>query len=98
MEIKVLDGEHVEVVVSQDGKQVEIIDPRTRNTLTLRPGTYEIGLLQGGNDLRVTPEKVTLRRGKKVIVEVSRRPPMRRHRKTRRTRRSIRKRLWWTRK
>ena len=75
LEIKVSDGEDVEVVVSQDGKQVEIIDTRTRTTLKLRPGAYELHLVKGGNDLRITPENVTLRRGRKAIVEVSREGP-----------------------
>jgi WD40 repeat protein/serine/threonine protein kinase len=64
----------IEVVVKQKGKQVTIIDPQTKKRIELNSGTYELELQGGKPGLRLSTEKVTLKRGDRSVVTVSREP------------------------
>jgi hypothetical protein len=69
LEIRTLDDE-VKVEVSRDGGGVTIVDTKTNQTVKLRSGQYEVQITEGREGLSVRPEKFTIRRGQKAIVEV----------------------------
>jgi tRNA A-37 threonylcarbamoyl transferase component Bud32/anti-sigma factor RsiW len=62
----------VEVLVSQNGNLVKIIDLKTKATVELRSGDYEIAL-KGGKDLKLSTNSFSLKRGGKEIVKVEQR-------------------------
>jgi formylglycine-generating enzyme required for sulfatase activity/tRNA A-37 threonylcarbamoyl transferase component Bud32 len=64
------DDPDVEVVVKQGGKQVTIIDPKTRREVDLKAGKYELELRKGKDGLKLQTKQFTLRRGDKEIVRV----------------------------
>jgi serine/threonine protein kinase/formylglycine-generating enzyme required for sulfatase activity len=70
LEIKTFGGD-VEVSVTKGGEEVTVIDTKTQERITLRPGSYDVKLANADSGLRLTPEKFTLRRGQTVVVEVS---------------------------
>jgi WD40 repeat protein len=65
----------VEVVVKTGGKLVTIYDPKTKQKLILRSGTYELELKGKPTGLKLDIEKATLKRGDKVIATIERWPP-----------------------
>ena len=65
----------VEVIVKQGGKQVTIVDPQTKNRIELNSGKYELELPGDKPGLRLSTEKLTLKRGEKTIVTVRREAP-----------------------
>jgi serine/threonine protein kinase len=82
------DNDDVEVVVSKGGKVVKIIDTKSGNHITLNSGDYELALKDGQAGLRISPDKMTLKRGETVLATITRggkngdpvaaRPPARR--------------------
>jgi hypothetical protein len=65
----------IEVLIRQGGKEVTVIDPKTRQKIELRSGSYEIALSGAGGDLRLSTSAFTLKRGEKKIVTVKHAPP-----------------------
>jgi len=64
--------ENVEVSILRGGQEVRILDTKTGNTVTLHAGEYALRVPVAREDLQVRPERITMKRGKKVIVEVVR--------------------------
>jgi WD40 repeat protein len=68
------DNDDVEVVVSKGGQVVKIIDTKSGKHVTLNSGDYELSLKEGQEGLRLSPEKMTLRRGETVLATLTRGP------------------------
>jgi serine/threonine protein kinase/WD40 repeat protein len=66
------DDPDVQVNVKQNSQTVEIVDLKTKKSITLRSGDYDLELADAGGGLKLTAQRVTLRRGGKVVVEVRR--------------------------
>jgi hypothetical protein len=64
----------VEIVVSQGGKQVLLIDTRTKRQIKLASGTYQIELARGGDGLSLSTDHFSLSRGGREIVRVQHKP------------------------
>jgi WD40 repeat protein len=62
----------VEVVISQGGEVVKIIDTKTGKHVTLRSGEYELALKNGPLGLRISPEKMTIKRGETELATIKR--------------------------
>jgi hypothetical protein len=65
------ESDDVEVVIKQGGKEVRIIDTKTKKRITLRSGEYELEL-NGGEGLKLDIDRVTLRRGETVLARIER--------------------------
>lgn len=63
--------EDVEVVVKQGGKLVTIHDPKTKQKLILRSGTYELELKGMPTGLKLELDSVTLKRGDVKIARIT---------------------------
>jgi WD40 repeat protein/tRNA A-37 threonylcarbamoyl transferase component Bud32 len=79
LEIKTFDAK-VKVSVEQDGAQVDILDPQSKQQLSIRSGRYTLKLIGAeGEGLELSTDQgdnpVTLKRGGKVIVTVRKKPP-----------------------
>jgi WD40 repeat protein len=68
------DDPDVEVVVKQNGKVVRIIDTKTNKEVTLHSGLYELELRGNPEELKLSLDRVTIRRGETVLATVERRP------------------------
>src|SRR5262249_14586095 len=72
---------NIEVTVRQGGQVVSILDLKTRQTLTLRSGEYELGLPDQATGLKLSTNTFTLKRGEQTVVSVERvpapKPPVR---------------------
>jgi WD40 repeat protein/serine/threonine protein kinase len=66
-------NDDVEVVVSQSGRVVKIIDTKSGKQVTLNSGDYELALKDGPQGLKISPEKITLKRGKTELATITRR-------------------------
>jgi hypothetical protein len=66
------DNEVVEVVIRKRGQEVKIIDTKTGKHITLNSGEYELTLKEGQEDLKLSPEKIVLKRGETVIATITR--------------------------
>ena len=66
---------NIEVVVTQAGKQVTIIDPQTKTRVELHSGQYEVELAGGKPGLTLSTQQIRLTRGDKTVVTVRREPP-----------------------
>ncbi|MBN2578130.1 MAG: protein kinase [Pirellulales bacterium] len=66
--------DNVQVLVTQDGREVTILDTKTNQSVKLHSGQYEVKLADGKKGLTLSTDHFTLRRGEKVVVEVLRRP------------------------
>ena len=73
LEIETFDKD-VQMSILRDGKEVKILDTRTGNTVTLYVGEYQLRLPIGSTDLWLSRDKITMTRGGKVIVKVTRVP------------------------
>jgi WD40 repeat protein/serine/threonine protein kinase len=60
----------VEVVISQGGEVVKIIDTKTGKHVTLNSGDYELALKDGPQGLTISPEKMTIKRGETVLATI----------------------------
>ena len=68
------DNPDVEVVIKQNGKLVQIIDTKTGKEVRLKSGSYNLELGGKAEGLTLTPDKVTINRGKTALATVERRP------------------------
>jgi WD40 repeat protein/predicted Ser/Thr protein kinase len=68
------ENDDVEIVVSKGGRVVKIIDTTTGKQVTLDSGDYELELKDGGG-LKISPDRMTLKRGKTVLAKITRLPP-----------------------
>jgi WD40 repeat protein len=66
------DNDDVEVVISSGGKVVKIIDTKSGKHVTLRSGDYELELKDGQKGLRISPVKMTIKRGETVLATIER--------------------------
>jgi WD40 repeat protein len=66
------DNDDVEVVVSKGGKVVKIIDTKSGKHVTLNSGEYELALKDGKEGLKLSPGKMTLKRGETVLATITR--------------------------
>jgi serine/threonine protein kinase len=69
------DNDDVEVVVSKGGEVVKIIDTKSGKHVTLNSGEYELALKEGQEGLKLSPDKVTLKRGETVLATITRVTP-----------------------
>ncbi len=69
LEIRTFD-EDVKVSVLKNGQTVEIVDTKTKKTVILHAGRYELRLSDGKPGLWLSTNKFALRRGDRIIVEV----------------------------
>jgi WD40 repeat protein/serine/threonine protein kinase len=60
----------VEIVVSRDGKTVQIIDVDTKQTIELPSGPYEVALAKPQKGLSLSTDRFTITRGGEALVEV----------------------------
>jgi WD40 repeat protein len=72
-----IDNRDVEVIIRQNGKLVRIIDTKTNKEVKLDSGLYELELKGGPQELKLSLDKVTIRRGETVVATVERRPKAR---------------------
>jgi WD40 repeat protein/tRNA A-37 threonylcarbamoyl transferase component Bud32 len=68
-------NDDVEVTISSGGKVVKFIDTKTGKSITLDSGEYDLGLKEGQEGLKISPEKIVLKRGKSVLATISRAGP-----------------------
>lgn len=71
--IKTVD-DSVRVTVLRGGREVEVLDLKTRQKVRLRSGEYELRLGEGAAGLRLSTRAFTLKRGDTVIAEITHRP------------------------
>jgi serine/threonine protein kinase len=69
------DNDDVEVVVSKGGKVEKIIDTNSGKHVTLNSGDYELALKDGQEGLKLSPGKMTLKRGETVLATITRVTP-----------------------
>jgi WD40 repeat protein len=62
------------VVVSKGGKEVKFIDTKSGKHVTLNSGDYELALKDGMNELKISPVKMTVKRGETVLATIERVP------------------------
>jgi hypothetical protein len=62
--------EAVQLVVTQDGREITIIDTKTQSRVRLRSGEYEIKLQGDRNDVTLSRSRFGMTRGKEEIVSV----------------------------
>jgi serine/threonine protein kinase len=62
----------VEVVIRQGGEEVKIVDTKTGKHFTLNSGDYELVLKGGQEGLKISPDKMTLKRGETVLATITR--------------------------
>jgi WD40 repeat protein len=60
----------VEVVVTENGRQVSVLDPRTATRVRLRPGRYRLAVSTQEGEMAVWPESLTIERGGQIIARV----------------------------
>jgi serine/threonine protein kinase len=65
------DNEDVEVLVSKGGEVVKIIDTKSGKHVTFNSGDYELALKDGQEGLRLSPEKMTLKRGETKLATIT---------------------------
>ena len=65
------ENEDVDVVVSKGGKVVKIIDTKSGKHVTLNSGDYELALKNGKDELKISPVKMTVKRGETVLATIT---------------------------
>ncbi len=68
------DDPSIDVIIKQGGKQITIVDPKSKNRIELKAGSYELQLAGGGEGLRLSTDSFALKRGDKTVVTVRREP------------------------
>ena len=71
--IETLDPD-VEVRIKKDGREVAILDLKTKKEVTLPVGPYEAELIGGKEGITLETREFTLKRGKKELIRVTMRP------------------------
>jgi WD40 repeat protein len=69
------DDPNIEVIVKQGGQRVTIVDPKTKDSIELKAGRYELQLAGGGDGFKLSTDAFTLKRGDKTVVTVRRGAP-----------------------
>jgi serine/threonine protein kinase/WD40 repeat protein len=67
------DNPDVEVVIKQNGKLVRILDTKTNKEVKLDSGLYDLELKGNPEELKLSLDRVTIRRGDTVVATVERR-------------------------
>jgi serine/threonine protein kinase/uncharacterized membrane protein len=62
----------VQVVVSQNGKEIDIIDLKEKKTVKLQSGVYRLKLAKGKPGLHLESDSVRLVRGKEAVATITR--------------------------
>jgi WD40 repeat protein/tRNA A-37 threonylcarbamoyl transferase component Bud32 len=65
------DNDDVEVVVRKGGEVVKIIDTKSGKHVTLNSGDYELALKDGKEGLKLSPGKMTLKRGETKLATIT---------------------------
>jgi serine/threonine protein kinase len=65
------ESDDVEVVIKQSGEQIDIIDTKTKKSIRLRSGEYDLKL-KDAPGLKLDLEKATLRRGETTLATIQR--------------------------
>jgi serine/threonine protein kinase len=65
------ESDDVEVVIKQSGEQIDIIDTKTKKSIRLRSGEYDLEL-KDAPGLKLDLEKATLKRGKETVATIER--------------------------
>ena len=60
----------VEVVVTRNGREIIVIDPKTRTRVSLRPGVYVLKPGSREHEVVIWPEQLTIERGGVVVAKV----------------------------
>jgi WD40 repeat protein/serine/threonine protein kinase len=68
------DNPDVEVIIRDKGNRVRIVDTKTNKEIKLDSGLYELELKGHPEGLKLSMDKVTIRRGETEIAKVERRP------------------------
>jgi predicted Ser/Thr protein kinase len=71
----VADEKDFEVAFKQGGKEIEVVDVKKREKLTLKAGTNQMELKKGKERLVLEADSFTLKRGGVVKLRVTRKPP-----------------------
>jgi uncharacterized protein (TIGR03067 family) len=70
------ESDDVEVIVRQGGKEIVVLDTKTNSRVRLRSGVYELELKEGGEGLKLSIDRATLKRGETVLARIERvKPP-----------------------
>ncbi len=69
LEVTTLD-DNVQLSVTQNGREIAVLDRQTGSKITLRSGEYEVALKGSENELTLSKSVITLKRGQATIVEV----------------------------
>jgi serine/threonine protein kinase len=64
----------VQVEILNDGQRVEIVDLKTKQKLQIKSGDYQIKPVGDSNSISIDKSSLTLRRGEKAIVTVTKKP------------------------
>ena len=62
---------NVQIEVSQGGELVEVIDLRTKQSLQIKSGTYQIQAVDDQNSVSIDKDQLTLTRGETEIVKIT---------------------------
>jgi hypothetical protein len=63
--------EDVEVRVTKDGKEVALIDTRTKKEIPLKVGSYELELVEGKSGMKLKTDRVEIESGGRRIAQVT---------------------------
>ena len=69
------DDKDVEIQVLDDGRQVAVIDNQTNFRMDIKSGKYDLQVKGDGNTFELSKDQVTLKRGGREIVSITRLPP-----------------------
>ena len=64
----------VQILLMQDGKQVEIIDTKTQKRVTVPVGGYDVRLKDAADGLEVKTDRIRVRRGRETLVTIEYHP------------------------
>jgi serine/threonine protein kinase/WD40 repeat protein len=66
------DDPDIEVIIKQNGNLVRVIDTRTSKEVKLESGLYDLELKGQTDDLKLSLDRVTIRRGETVVATITR--------------------------
>jgi WD40 repeat protein len=62
----------VEIVLSQDGRTIRVIDTKTQKRMTVPVGSYDVALKDKPEGFELKTEKITIARGREELVHIER--------------------------
>jgi len=71
VEIDEQEADNVKLSVKQGGRQIELLDLKTKKEITLNAGAYELELVGGKDGLTLTTKQFDLKRGDRKIATVT---------------------------